>query len=76
MLPLISQSLGNQHWIRILLLLKFSIIDDDGSGNDGDGDDDNDDLTFIEHLLSTRLCAKCFMWIIVYDPHSPSVRQV
>lgn len=50
MLPLISQSLGNQHWIRILLLLKFSIIDDDGSGNDGDGDDDNDDLTFIEHL--------------------------
>lgn len=28
-------------------------------GDDGDGDDDY--LTFIEHFLNTRFCAKCFV---------------
>lgn len=62
---LLSQFLGNQHWVSILLLFKRSTRG--AGGDDGNGQDDY--LTFLEHILiNTRFCAKCFIWAMVFQP--------
>lgn len=75
LLPLIAMSFGNQCWVIILLLFKILRIVG-GTGGDDDTDGGGGDyLTFLEHLLCTRLYVKCFLWIIMFTPQHFFIRQ-
>ena len=50
--------------------------DDDGDGGTCDGDDGGGDGD-ISHLflICARSCAKCFMYIILFNSHNISIKQ-